>query len=424
MTMNESESLDDANWTTILGRFWPGIALSAVVAGFFAFLGIAALGSTGYGALGIVYLAIIPGLPLLLALAGTWIHYMVRSRGGVPATVHVAMCLPVVLALMVIPMGMDKKQADQNRFHAAHPPVQEFHVNLSGKDLWLPVGSSALADSGSTPRMPMQAAGHHAIVSFTRYPDFPKIDLRSFPYEGTHLRQDISTYTYAPDGGDSGASARASVLPLVRFPYPDLRPLLPYESESGLLLYQYFHYQDHVEVVPSLSPFVGSTSDHLEGKVHGLVLFSIAVSRRPEPALVRLEINGQTLVLSPYAYAEAGMRCRMGYLKSSGALVDTDRPLHLRWQTLDEPLRWHEATVRVPAFVRVLPAGGHAGWPQVLLYFLGKDTVIAEHFEEVRFPGDKRALRDTGVPSEVPSDTFCGSAKDRYDPDHVALLPN
>jgi hypothetical protein len=267
----------------------------------------------------------------------------------------------------------------------------------------------------------MQAAAPNIFVSFTRYPQQKEIEAGHFPYVGARLRQGIDTYIYAPDGS-GGAYLSAPVLPLVRMPYPNLDSLLRYISEDELLVYQYFHYPDRVEVAPSLAPFAGSTSDFLQDKVRGLVLFNISISNQRPLALVRMEVDGQTLALSHDAAVDRDIQCRYGYWSTGGALVNIDQPLHLRWQTLEDPQHWHNATVSVPAFSHALPAGGHAGWPQALLYFMDNDQVAAERFEEVRLPDDKLALHATGMPRNVASNSVCGSAKDRYNLDAVTLL--
>lgn len=420
MAMNASSPLDiESARTGLLKHYGLGVVLSVVLGMFIALLSLAALGAPGYSGLGAIYLAIAGGVPLLIILVMTWICYMIRDRGRLPGRVHALMFLPALIGLGIIPMAMAIEHASHNHFSAEHPSIHELHVNLSGKDLWLAMGATAETESGSSPSMPLEAAGS---VSFTRYPGRDEVKAGRFPYEGARLRQGVDTYVYAPNDEGAGAPKPTSTLPLVRLAYPDLGPLLPYETESSLLLYQYFHYPNHVEMAPSLAGFAGSTGDYLEDKVRGLVLFDVAIHKHPQPVLFRLEINGQTLALgSPIKPDE---HCAWAYMGSAGALVDADKPLRLRWQTLDDPQRWHEATVNTPAFRHAIPAGAHVSWPQVLMYFIGNDKVAAERFEEVRLPGGKLALHATGMPGEVPSDTVCGSASARYNLDTVTLLPD
>jgi hypothetical protein len=420
--MNAQYSSDGLDRPSFLKCYWLGLVLSAMLAGFVVFLSVCVLTATGYGLIGIATIALTGGPPLLIALLVAWVYYMIRARGRTPALLHAAMFIPTALALCIVPVAKEIRHDDQDRFSSAHPDIEEVHVNLSGRDVWLSTGSYARTMSNSRPSETMRAATAQ-FVSFRRSAVQKEIDEGSFPYDGARLRQGIGTYP--PDLGEEsgGSPPHGPLLPLVRMPYPDLSSLLPFAPENELLVYQYFHYPDRVEVAPTLARFAGATSDSLQDKVHGLVLFNIAISNQQPLTLVRMEVDGQTLALSDDEAVDSDMQCRYGNLAVGEAWVNIDRPLHLRWQTLADPQRWHEATVSVPAFRRVSSASGRTGWPQVLLYFLGNDQVAAERFVEIRLPGDKLAVRATGMPSEVQANTMCGSAKDRYDLNNVTLLP-
>jgi hypothetical protein len=398
---------------SVLARYWLGMIMSLALAGLIAVLGALMINSYGYGAYALLAYAIFPGLPLLLSTASIWLYYMIRSRGRVPAQVHGTMLLPVLAALMVVPVSQRIKQAKAIRFESAHPMIEEVHVNLSGRSLLLTtVGTNA----------PKKLVEPGRSVSLTLYPTAEDVKTGHFPYDGTRLRTDVDTYTSAIDDKDIGSYSRMSTQPLMRGPYPDLHTLTRFESEESLVVNQYFHYSDHVEVAPTLSP----PSDYLKGriKVDRPVLFSIAIPNHPTSAVVRMEINGQTLKIPDYTVYDQNWRCTMGSFESGMAFVDADQPLHVRWQTLDDPLRWHDATTQAPKFTRKLPPDSAGDWIRVVLYFLDSGKVAAERVQEVNLRDNKLALRVTGLPREVTANSTCGSAKDQYDLNNVELLPN
>ncbi len=66
--------------------YWFGIAVSLLLAGLVAFLGVVAVSSDnlGWGMAALLSYGVLFGGPLALVLALTWIVYMVRGRGHVP----------------------------------------------------------------------------------------------------------------------------------------------------------------------------------------------------------------------------------------------------------------------------------------------------------------------------------------------------
>ena len=142
-------------------------------------------------------------------------------------------------------------------------------------------------------------------------------------------------------------------------------------------------------------------------------------------AIVRLEINGLTMDIGEGALESVALLpapCYDIQKPVGGALVDTNQPLDVRWQTLDKPLTWHTATLRVPAFHQPQSMKGESKLPRVLLYFLPDGTVEGERFVEVRLPKKQQGLRATGMPARAATYASCGSAFSAFNPQMVRLL--
>ncbi|WP_199030809.1 hypothetical protein [Ralstonia sp. ASV6] len=410
-----------ANATPAIGRYWFGMVLGIALGLWLGGLSLAAVltPNLGYGAIGLVMLAIFVGGPLAAALVITWIVYMAKARGSLPGRIHAVMFAPPLLAMCIVPAAMEMESANARRFSDAHPAIHETHVNLSGGPLWLAPDVDGNNASDAPPKMPMEPGPNARFVSLTRYPDRAGVAAGTFPYDGAHLRASIDTYTYGSSNPEGWSTTNGRTVPLVRLPYPDLHKVSRFVPEPWVLVHQYFHYGDHVEMAPSLNLGAASTEDALIGKVGNLVQFHL--SNHVAPVIVRLEVNGQTLVLGRNGAIEANTHCTWAYTRAGEALVDLGTPLKLRWQTRDDPGHWHEASLNMPA-LRAAPRGAPVSLPSVLLYFTGKGYVAAERFQLFEAGGDRRALLASGLPASVPADETCGSAIDAFNPEVVTLL--
>ena len=389
-----------------LAPYGLGIGLSFVLSLWVTGFALAAIFDTdltGGEWLALVLMGVLGAGALGLALL---IYFALKCRNA-PAKALVLMVVPPLLATGVVPAYLAAFRMIGNRVPDTSPTVWETHVNLSGQPFWLAPDVQGVDAMGASPLMPIAPA---QATSFSRYVGEAAEALAKFPYADAHLRSNIQTYSYGY--GDAQGHATPT-LPLVKLPYPDLHELTPYEQESSLLLHQYFHYPDHVEMVPSLPSPSETFEAEMRGKPTHLVSFYL--SNRVPPAIARLEIDGQTLGLAQDKKM-AISDCSRGNTPVGYALVDLDIPLRLRWQTLDDPMRWHEATVRVPAWRQPLP-GKPASLPSVTLYFTGASQVAAERFELLSIAPDERGLIATGMPADVSADQACGSAAD-YFPDY------
>lgn len=398
-----------------------GIIVSFLLAGLLAFLGVVAVSSSnlGWGAAALLAYAVLFGGPLAIVLVLTWIVYLVRDRGNVPGRVHALLFVPTLLAALIVPVGESIEQSRRDSFREANPAIAETHVNLSGRTIWLDTRLASF-NSGGTPYMEPASGEHRNFSSFRRYPRPETLASDEFPYEGARLKEGAARYTYFDVDGKAGAS-----LPLRRLPYPDLGKLRSAYAygEAGLLVYQYFHYADHVEVAPSIARFSGMTEQTMESaRIPGLAIFSLE-NHTPE-TIARVEIDGQTWDMGSYAARSLLSRPCDPVHGGSPVLLDLEQPVRVRWQALENPQAWHEATVAVPAFSEAGKADPNTGLLRVRLYFLPDGTVAAERYKEIRSRGDKLAIRSTGLPSSAQPYVSCGGAYAGYNPQTVTLLPN
>ncbi|MFY3334889.1 hypothetical protein ACOTEH_31855, partial [Achromobacter xylosoxidans] len=94
-----------------------GIIVSLVLATLLAFLGLVAVSSDnlGWGMAALLSYGVLFGGPLAIVLVLTWIVYLVRDRGQVPARVHGLLFLPSLVALMIVPIDDQIRRAGADR---------------------------------------------------------------------------------------------------------------------------------------------------------------------------------------------------------------------------------------------------------------------------------------------------------------------
>lgn len=421
MSAQRPQTRAHASATPTPGRYWLGMILGIALGLWLGGLSLAAVltPNLGYGVIGLVMLAIFVGGPLAAALVITWIVYMVKARGSLPGRVHAVMFAPSLLAICIVPAALEMESAKARRFSDEHPAIHETHVNLSRQPLWLAPDVDGTNASGALLEMPMRAGPAAKFESLTRYPDQAGLAAGTFPYEGAHLRAGIDSYTYGSSNAEGQSTANGRTVPLLRLPYPDLHEVGRYVPEPWILVQQYFHYGDHVEMAPGVRLGAASTEEALIGKVGHLVQFHL--SNHVAPVIARLEVNGKTLVLGRDGPIEVNTRCIWAYTPAGEALVDLGAALKLRWQTLDDPGHWHEASVTLPA-LRTVTGRTPASLPSVLLYFTGSGQVAAERFQLFKGDGDHSILAATGLPAGVPANETCGTAMDAFNPETVTLL--
>lgn len=393
-----------------------GIGVSLLLAALIAALSLIAVATPnlGWGVVALATLAIWVGVPLLLVLLLAWLRYMVRERGQVPGRVHAVMFVPTAAAMLIVPLWQSLQNTWDSFAGGSRAAIAELHVNLSGQPLWLDTSPYASTGSGAGPDLPMQGDTPERFVAFHRYPNAQSDVDSAFPYQDARLKRSADHYRYATPSGDRAVTD----VPLVRRPYPDTTRFNAGWRSAGPpeLVHLYYHYSDHVEVAPTLARLSGSAADDLQrSRFEGLVLFKI--HNYGSTPIVRMEVDGIALDIGDSAIENipaAPADCTAYSFPAGVALLSLDRPLQLRWQTVDAPARWHSARVQVPAFRQAQPLQGQSTLQQVLLYVLPDGTLAAERYAEV-FNGDtRRGIKATGLPARAAPFARCGSARAGY----------
>lgn len=401
-----------------------GIGVSLLLAALIATLSLIAVATPnlGWGVVALITAAIWIGAPLLLVLLLAWLRYMVRQRGRVPGRVHAWMFLPTVAAALIIPLWESVQHSWANMVGGSRDPVAELHINLSGQPLWLDTSPYASTGSGTGPDLPMQGDTPERFVAFHRYPNAQSDVDSAFPYQDARLKRSVEHYRYATPSGDRAVTD----VPLVRRPYPDTARFNAgwRSTDTPELVHLYYHYVDHVEVVPTLARLSGSAADHLQrSRFEGLVLFSI--HNYGHAPIVRMEADGIALDIGDKAIENipaVPADCTAYGYPAGVALLPLDQPLQVRWQTVDAPTRWHSARVQVPAFRQAQPLQGQSTLQHVLLYVLPDGTLAAERYAEVFDGNTQRGIKATGLPASAAAIARCGSARAGYNARAGAVL--
>ncbi|QND53296.1 hypothetical protein HB779_16410 [Phyllobacterium sp. 628] len=368
----------------------------------------------------LIGLSIIGLLAVLLLII--WIYYLTRDKGRTPLCAHGIMWGPVVLAACIVPVSESMDDARKSRFEDAHPVMQEIHINLTGRDLWFDP-----RNTGGThyTEMPMRGDKPEKFLEWSLYPSPELIGSGAFLYEGSRLKQNVRSMRLYTGELLEEKTKSIEVLIANKPSYPDtdrLASVMGFRQghDATILVHQYYHYPDHIEVAPALTRFAGSQRDRLWGKIQPVVEFrGVNLGQQP---IARLEINGQAMSLGEEAFSVADT-CFWANTPVGEAILTLDQPLHLRWQTIEPPHRWQEATVPVPKFLTENSKGERTRVPSVVLYFTGEGSVFAERFEAIDLPAQKLGVRTTGLPEGMASPPPCGMAYAGYNPETVQLLP-
>lgn len=362
------------------------------------------------GSAGSLYVAIFVALvvlaPLLLVNLILTAVYLRRKVAGVT---YAWMWLPI-FSLYFVALIADAIYSQHKQNEAAkHPSIQEVHINLSGRDLWLDpdVASSArLAADKPEEFLPLtRYAGGSDSLSAYRVarlaPDFNS--LRVFtgpPLTDNALTLPVQPSPHFPD--------TAAILPLLHYD----------ASESGIIRYAYYHYRDHVEVAATLL-LAGSSRMDLQGSA--LPVLDVHLVNLGRLPLARLEIDGETMDIGEHAVMpEKAGDCDYSQRNRSATTLLGGKPrLQLRWQLAQADPAWHEASVTVPAFAGARPPGQQ--WENAVeLYFQEDGSVVAEP-SQLYHQGDEVSLRLLASPPPLLRQPACGRVEGRFQ-ESVKLL--
>lgn len=350
-----------------------------------------------------IMLAMFVVAPLLIVNVVLTAVYLWRKA---PLRTYAAMWVPPLLALAILPVSESLDGMRRDAFDKEHPAIREVHVNLSGHSLWLDPAEAGQSSGGSGEL----AGDREQFVPLTRYPG----EDRMSAYKGARL---LDTYRDIRVFRGHPGETPPTVLPVNQpTPFPPVDIFLNRLSfragEASVIEYWYYHYADHVDVVPAIS-LSGSQDMDLWGS--GLPVVDFHLANLGTLPIVRLEIDGQAIALSEHAFfpesSENGSCTSRNY--SAHAVNRLDKPLKVRWQLAQANPVWHEATVAVAGFGQA-PAGGRIRSTSVELYFQKDGSVVAEASQLIDLPGKKLVLRIHSAVAPLRQAAPCGGPRDRY----------
>jgi len=392
-----------------------GIAAALVMA--WLLFSWATLGNADWGIYGIILEAVAILVPLLLA---NIVLSIVYARRNASRRTFTWMWAPLLLVL-VAQMVFDGVQLQKERaIESAHPNIQEVHINLSGRNLWLdPTTNSTDGAAGMPGNDPAK------FIVFTRY--YGKNEDRMAAYKVARLAEsfhEMRVFYGQP------LNTPPTTVPVNRpVAFPDVKTFIDHLTfnggEASIIKYWYYHYQDHIDVVPAISlaesQAMESQSMDLWGTEVPLVEFHIAnLGTLP---IARLEIDGQAIALGYEAFrpeSENSDCSRRNF--EAYAVNNLGAPLKVRWQLAQVNPSWHEANVFVPEFSPGKTPITRIRATSVDLYFQEDGSVVAERSQTGELP-QQRAIRTTGPAVPLLRKPPCGYAPDRYN-ENVTVIRN
>lgn len=356
---------------------------------------------TIYLGIALTMFVVVPLLIVNIVLTGV---YLWRKA---PPRTYAMMWLPPMLAMAILPISEGVYRMQQEAFYRAHPSIREVHVNLSGHSLWLDPDAAGQSSGGSG-----ELAGDRPeqFLPLTRYAGIDKMTA----YAAARLADDFREIRiFRSHPGETPFTE----LPVNRpTPFPPVDIFLNRLSfkggEASVIEYWYYHYADHVDVVPAIN-LSGSQGMDLWGS--GLPVVDFHLANLGALPIVRLEIDGQAIALGEQAFFPEGSEkanCSSRNY-SAYAINRLEKPLKVRWQLAEVNPAWHEASVPVSVFGPA-PAKGSIRSTSVDLYFQKDGSVVAEASQLIDMPGEKLALRVHSASLPLLQVPPCGRATERY----------
>lgn len=359
-----------------------------------------AAGANEVARLALVCLVVIP-----LILFNIGLSFYLRKRDAVHGHILLWMWLPAVAASLLTGTYCLVTRTKDDNYRREHPPITEYHVNLSGRTFWL------------TPEV--DGIGHEAgdfKLEF-RQRTLENHDDPMTEYVGEHLAPGLKSLPIRT-GEPDGVTQRQ--LPVVALPGPDLKLVPPaFAATNPLdLAYMYYHYPDRIEIAPTLNLHQSIGIRVPTAQAPLVYIFPRNLTALP---IARLEIDGETVQLQEAAVpATEATYCK---ITRTAAINKLAAPIKVRWQVAGTAPAWREAMVPLPP----LEATRETVKENALhLYFLPDGTVAAQRAQNVgpadaaqregasnRFP-DTNTLRVSDIlpPFKIPP--ACGVATEAY----------
>ena len=174
-------------------------------------------------------------LVLGMFLIANLILTVANIKQHAPPLAYLFAWAPILLTLITLVIGSNIKEAKKEAYEQSHPNIDELHVNLSGKNLWV-------AETGAEVALSNPQEQFYAI---TRYADGTDKMLAYQVYRLAESYKDMSIYA-----SDTASADNRTVvtLPVVQSKYfPDVSTITPkigsstfgYQpTEASLLVYQ------------------------------------------------------------------------------------------------------------------------------------------------------------------------------------------
>jgi hypothetical protein len=394
-----------------------GVATALVMA--WLLISLANLGNNALGLYPIVLGAVTVLAPLLLA---TIVLSFVYLRRGAPGYTFAWMWLPPLLVLVSLLVIEGLQTLQKQAIETAHPNIREVHINLSGRSLWLNPEDVANSTDGA---VEMSGSTPEKFAAFTRYyGNYYGTEDKMAAYNVARLAdsfREMRIFYGQP------ANTQPSILPVNRASaFPDLTTFIDRLSfkggEASVIGYWYYHYLEHVDVVPAIS-LSGSQSMDLWGS--GVPLPEFHIANLGTQPIARIEINGQAIALGSEAFRPEGSEnssCTSRNFQTY-AVSHLDAPLKLRWQLAQTNPSWHQASVVVPEFSSGQSPIAQIRSTSVELYFQADGSVVAERSQVGELSQGKLAIRTTGPAEPLLSKPPCGFAPDRFS-EEVTVIRN
>ncbi|MGB4810900.1 MAG: hypothetical protein WBP13_00250 [Methylophilaceae bacterium] len=368
-----------------------------------------------FGLLFLLLILVVAAFSFLIAnIALTMVH--IKQKAAWLA--YLLLWAPTLLSLVGLGAATKFMQLKKAEFAQNHPDVTEWHINLSGKNLWI---------EGFYDPLPIE------LEQFLEIKLYASSDLEKMKaYEGSHLAKSFKNMSFYVSDTPSAENKAVFTLPVVQAStYPDVTSLLKLikadalgvynPAEANLWVYQYFYYPDHVEIVPAIN-LSGNQSMALWGSQ--LPVVAMHVVSLQEKSLARIEVDGSSLYLGekpwlPEAKVES---CSIRNYKAF-MINPFNAPVKVRWQFAEANPQWHEAVVNVP---KLNSPKAKPDWNKrmdnVYLYFQHDGTVAAQWQQEVTFKGGQLGVRTTAVEPALSAPAPCGTAENSWDKSivHVA----
>ena len=376
------------------------------------------LENTFNNAIGSIFTLGIIALALAILLIANLILTVVNIKNHALPLAHLYSWGPVLLALAALLILSAIKDAKKEFYEQSHPNIQEMHINLSGKFLWIGEASSDNALSNTPDQF----------VEVTRYAGGND---KMLAYNGSRLAESFKNVSIYSSETASADSRVVLTLPVVQAKsYPAVASFLSKvkefslsgysPTEASLLVYQYYYYADHVEVAPAIN-LSGSDSMALWGS--NIPVVEIHIANLQPQSIARLEVDGVTLALgSEPRKTETNSNECISRNYGSPMINILTAPLKVRWQFVEPNPQWHEAKVTVPQ----LPAlKAKPDWKsrdtQVFLYFQKDGSVTSQWQQVVTLKGDKLGLRTTAILPKLIEPAPCGAAEDGWTEEAVRI---